>query len=114
MKTKTVPAKVYGLRVCEGAMGFIHGQFIPMQEIFIPSLGVAFNMGVDGEKQWNCFETTEDQRYQTKGPDDNQNGAFLRDIEIPQKVVDTIKAYMESRKRMDEEVAEQLGDMLKS
>lgn len=83
-------AELYSVKICDGIMGRVHGAYFAIDEIYVPSIKTSLNV-VSGNI--HCFRT-DPERY--------AKASKLRDVEIPDVLVNAMEKYLASTRDMSE------------
>jgi len=77
--------------VCDGAMGFVHSMFYPINRIIVDGLVVTLHNKELYVVREEDFKKSEDFK-------------FIKEIEVPEALVDEIRAYLVAKEKISSKI----------
>ena len=96
---KTIAAELWTLRVVQGVMDYVHDNYTEILEVYIPEYDIAFNLC---QRSMSAFIVGDSKRYSP----DTETAKKIKDITLPEKLVNDLKIYTDLRISLQEDVKE--------
>lgn len=102
-----VPAILYDFNVCRD---FVRRHYNVVQEVFIPSVNIAFNATkfFENPVEWHAFPCDKPRRQETGDHAPPEIPLNARNIEVPEELVKTLVAYVEASENVKTKWAESM------
>ena len=102
---KTIAAELWSIEVTQSVMDMVHGVHTKIIEAYIPEYNIAFNLC---QGNMSAFIVERSGRYSP----DNKTAKKIKDITLPEKLVNDLKTYTALRTSLQKD-AEEFFDQYK-